>query len=304
MKSINFCILGDYTISDELGKKGNVTDITMYDRKISDKILNFIVPSSFPEKIQSLIQSISLSDFVIINVKKIDKDIGEIIVTLDNLKMDKGFIIPNGFDDEIKKFIDGTVLEKYEFLSLEELKEKILNIEPIFNEGNVKIIIDSVFEVKGVGTVTLGVVKRGVIKKHDSVEIFPEKETSIVKSLQMHDDDVDFVSAPGRVGLALRGTNSEKINKGSIIGMKDTIKIDNEIKIKFNKNKFYKEEINSESNYHICIGLQIKPVKIKLDNENLLIKSDKPLAYETNEYCLLIDLNSKTIRIVGSGKII
>jgi len=36
MKSINFVIVGDYQIANELGKKGTTTDLSIYDRKTQD----------------------------------------------------------------------------------------------------------------------------------------------------------------------------------------------------------------------------------------------------------------------------
>ena len=304
MKSMNFVVLGDTGIADELGKKGAVTDITMYDRKMSDKIFTFVVPSAFPEKVQSLIQSIALCEHAILNVKNIDKDLGEIIVALDNAGMKNGYIIPNGFDEDLKTFTKGTVLENYEFLSFDDLKQKIESLEPEPSEGGMKVYIDSAFEVKGIGTVALGVVRRGVIKKHDEIEIFPGKETANVKSIQMHDDDVDETAAYGRVGLALRGTHSDKIDKGSIVGVKDSIKTGSELNVSFEKSKFYKEELNPSSSYHLCVGLQINPVKISVNDGGLGIKSEKPFAFETDDKCILIDLNSKSVRIVGNGKIL
>lgn len=39
VKSINFVILGDYSIAMELGKKGTESDIAIYNRKTTDTIL-------------------------------------------------------------------------------------------------------------------------------------------------------------------------------------------------------------------------------------------------------------------------
>ena len=57
MKSVNFVILGDYSIANDFGKKGTSTDLTLYDKKESDIIRTWIAPNGFPEKIQPLFQS-------------------------------------------------------------------------------------------------------------------------------------------------------------------------------------------------------------------------------------------------------
>ncbi len=302
MKSINFVVLGDASIANELGKKGSVTDMTFYERKSSGKIFSFIVPSSFPEKIQPLVQAIALTEYAIVNVSGIDKTLGEQIVALNSMKMEKGFIVANGLDEDIKKIIRSTVLEKYEFVTIDELKQKIENISEVSIDGPKKIVVDAAFEVKGVGTVALGVVRRGLLKKHDELEIFPGKKPVSIRSIQMHDEDVEEANSPARVGVAIKGTIADEIPRGDVIAEKDSIKTANEIKIKFEKSPFYKGEMNLSSSYHLCVGLQIKPVKIKSVGEEVVMNSDKPFAYETGEHCLLLDLDSP-MRIVGSGMI-
>lgn len=300
MKSINFVLLGDSSIGVELGKKGTATDMTFYERKSSDKIFSFIAPTGFPEKVQPLVQAIALTEYAIVNVTKIDKALGEQIVALDSMRMERGFIIPNGFEDDIRKIIKSTVLEKYEFVTVNELKQKIETVETISLEGSIKIIVDACFEVKGVGTVALGVVRRGTVKKHDELELFPQKKIISVRSIQMHDNDVDATESPGRVGIALKGTDAAEIPRGEIIAAKDSVNVGKEIKIKFEKSRFYRGEINPASGYHVCIGLQIRPVKF----DGASAVSDKPFAYDAGESCLILDLNSESVRIVGSGTVL
>lgn len=303
MKSINFVILGDASIANELGKKGNSTDITIYDRKTSEKIFSFIVPSGFPEKVQSLMQSIALAEYVLLNVGTIDKNLGEQIVALDCMKMQKGFIIANGMDEDVKKIIKSTVLEGYEFVSLEEFKKKLEEIEPIISDGPVKILIDAAFEVKGVGMVALGVVRRGILKKHDELEVQPQKKIVSVRSIQMHDDEVDSTQSSGRVGLALKGINADEMTRGDVVAAKNSLKTSSSVKISFEKSKFYREEINPASSYHLCVGLQVKPVKLEV-SDSLTAFSEKPFAFDEGERCVLLDLNSKSVRIVGGGNIL
>jgi len=300
MKSINFVLLGDSSIGIELGKKGASTDMTFYERKSSDKIFSFIAPTGFPEKIQPLVQAIALTEYAIVNVTKIDKALGEQIVALDSMGQERGFIIPNGFEDDIRKIIKSTVLEKYEFVTLDEMKQKVETIEPASLEGPVKIITDACFEVKGVGTVALGVVRRGTVKKHDEMELFPQKKIVTVRSIQMHDNDVDATNSPGRVGIALKGTDAAEIPRGEIIATKGSMIVGKEIKMKFEKSRFYKDEMVPSSGYHLCIGLQIKPVRF--DGSSAV--ADRPFAYDAGERCLVLDLNTDSVRVVGSGTVL
>ena len=85
MESVNFVILGDQSIATEFGKKGTSTDLTLFDRKESEKIYTFVIPNGFPEKIQPLFQAIGLAEYVIFHVNALDKFTGEQILALDAL---------------------------------------------------------------------------------------------------------------------------------------------------------------------------------------------------------------------------
>ena len=92
MKSVNFVILGEESIANDFGKKGTVTDLTLYDRKESDIIRTWIVPNGFPEKIQPLFQAIYIAEYVIVYVSSLDKFTGEQIIALDVLGKKEGIL--------------------------------------------------------------------------------------------------------------------------------------------------------------------------------------------------------------------
>ncbi|MDQ2686016.1 MAG: elongation factor Tu, partial [Thermoproteota archaeon] len=73
--------------------------------------------------------------------------------------------------------------------------------------------------------------------------------------------------------------------------------------IKFIKNQFFKEDISETQNYMICVGLQIRTVKVKkISESNLLqITFEKPLAYLKSDKCILFRPDSKGMRIMGHG---
>jgi len=166
VRSVNFVVLGKQDIASDFGKKGTETDLTLYDRKESDIIKTWVVPSGFPDKIQPLFQAINLAEYVILHVDKLDKFTGEQIIALDSLKKEKG-ILSHTFDvDESKlsTMIKGTVVENYIKVDQDKLKEEIDKLEPILNDGPSEMVIDHCFDVKGVGTVILGKVTNGKIK--------------------------------------------------------------------------------------------------------------------------------------------
>ena len=63
MESINFVCLGQTEFVNELGKRGQSSDITIYDSKKDDRIITYVIPSGFPDKIQPLITAVNLGVF-------------------------------------------------------------------------------------------------------------------------------------------------------------------------------------------------------------------------------------------------
>ena len=295
-------VLGKQELSAEFGKKGTVTDISLFDRKESEVIKTWVIPNGFPEKIQPLFQAINLAEFVIFFVDKLDKFTGEQIIALDSLKKEKG-ILSHSFEvDETKLdlMIKGTVLEKYLKVPPEKIKEEMDKIEPTSNDGTSEMVVDHCFDVKGVGTVILGKVTQGKIKQYDNLKLYPSKQDVLIKSIQMHDDPVEESVFPARVGLAIKGVKPDEVGRGDIICQENTVLVNSEISLDFTKNPFYKNEIAEGQMCLVNIGLQIKAAKFKSINP-LVLSFEKPIVYHKDDIAVILKPESPTIRILGSG---
>ena len=304
MRSVNFVVLGEQTIANDFGKKGTMTDLTVYDRKESDIIRTWVVPNGFPEKIQPLLQAINISEYVIFYVASLDRYTGEQILALDMLKKKNGIISHSYEVDEIRlnSMIKGTVLQNYKRVNSPDIKEELAKLPPILKDGSVQIVIDHCFDVKGVGTVVLGKVLQGTINQYDNLLHLPSGADVMVKSIQMHDDDVKQAVCPARVGLSLKGIKPDEVGRGDIITSDKSLEVKSEIEVDFEQSPFYKGEISKNQMCLVSVGLQIKaakfssvlPVKLTLD---------KPIICRKNDICLLVKPESTTIRVIGSGKI-
>jgi selenocysteine-specific translation elongation factor len=302
--SINFVVLGKQDIASDFGKKGTVSDLSLYDRKESDVIKTWVTPSGFPDKIQPLFQAINLAEYVIFHVDKLDKFTGEQIIALDSLKKEKG-ILSHTFDvDESKldAMIKGTVVEKYAKVDQDKIKEEMDKLEPISNDGPSEMIIDHCFDVKGVGTVILGKVTSGKVKQYDNLKLYPAGIDVLIKSIQMHDDPVDESICPARVGLAVKGAKPEEVGRGDVISEEGVVDIKSEIELDFQKNPFYKSEIAENQGCLVNIGLQIKAAKF-LSLSPLKLKFEKPIVCKKDQIVVVLKPESTIIRILGSGKI-
>lgn len=307
LESLNIAVLGSNEILNEFGKRGTLSDIVFYDRKLNDRIFTFIAPISFPDKIQTLPQVLNMADFVVLNITQLDKYIAEQIIAINSLDMRNGFLLHSYDIDEqrLNQMIKGTTIENFKKIeNLEILKNEINNLHSNSREGDLLMPIDHSFDVKGVGTVLLGGIKKGKIKIYDKLRILPSNKEALIKSIQMHDDPVDESSSPSRVGLAVKGVSPRDIERGDIIcSGEDTIKIANtEILVTdFSKNKYYNGEITNTQTYLLSVGLQIKPLKIVINNSKILLSLEKPIAYYEKQKFLILKPDSKTTRIIAEG---
>jgi len=304
MRSINFVVLGEQTIANDFGKKGTTTDLTLYDKKESDIIRTWVVPNGFPEKIQPLLQAINIAEYVIFYVASLDKYVGEQIIALDMLGKKDGIISHSYEVDEnrLNSMIKGTVLNNYKKVDLPNIKQELTKFSPVSNNGDTQIVIDHCFDVKGVGTVVLGKVLQGTVNQYDKLKHLPSRTEVMIKSIQMHDDDIKLANCPARVGLSLKGIKPDEVGRGDIITSDESLEVKSELEIDFKQSPFYKGEISEYQMCLVCIGLQVKaakgssvsPVKLTLD---------KPIVYTKNDICLLVKPESVSVRVIGSGKI-
>lgn len=314
--------MGDTSIASDLGKKGTSTDISIYDKKTNDQIFSYCYSNTYPEKLQSLLQSIAISEYAILNITRLDSFLGEQMLALDIFNLKRGFILYSFEVDieKVKNIIKKTNLSSFQIVdSLEQLKKHLSELKPVEYEENeapssdaaaaaaatnpVYIPIDHVFDVKGVGTVVLGSIKQGEIKTYDELEINPLNKPVVIKSIQMHDDPVSHSKKFSRVGLAIKGVSAKDVSRGDIITSPGLSKIiSDSFQIKFNKNPFFKEDIVETQNYMISVGLQIRTVKIKkIEGNEIAITLEKPIAYIKNNLCVVFSPDSKTMRIMGYG---
>src|SRR5699024_8657100 len=80
--------------------------------------------------------------------------------------------------------------------------------------------IEDVFSITGRGTVVTGRVERGVVKVSETVDIVgikDDKQTTTVTSVEMFRKLLDSGQAGDNVGLLLRGTKREDVERGQVV---------------------------------------------------------------------------------------
>ena len=196
MANLNVAVIGPPGYGRDIGKKGTDTDITFYNLKRGDDTVTLMEPARYPERMASLFYSISMAHFAIIVVERIDHVFGESVLMLDCGGVRRGVMILRNYiaPEQVSPLIAGTVVEGYEILDDDpiEIRGKLLReigttaSPDDFECGSVPV--DHHFNVKGVGTVVLGSVAQGVIRKHQRVMVLPGGAAATVRSIQKHDD--------------------------------------------------------------------------------------------------------------------
>jgi len=86
--------------------------------------------------------------------------------------------------------------------------------------------IEDVFNIEGRGTVVTGRVERGMIKKMEEVEIVGLTETrkTTATDIEMFRKLLDFANAGDNVGVLLRGTKKDEVERGMVLAKPGSIK--------------------------------------------------------------------------------
>jgi selenocysteine-specific translation elongation factor len=292
-------VFGDQELAKKMGKSDTTNDIAFYNHGSSEGIFTFVCPNS--EKIQSLLQVLNIIDLPIIVVKEMTKEIGEVMIAINEMNFSKGFIITE-MKDAISSFIKNTSLEKFEIISEELVWPKLLETKIERNDDFLVIPVDNCFNVKGVGTVILGIIKSGKINLHEKVMIEPLGKEVVVKGIQSNDKDIEEADAGMRIGLNLKGVEADEIKRGFVICR--TIDKSKEIRVKFSKNKFFKQELTQGMPVLLSVGMQAISCNIESLGSELNIKSNQLIAYRKNQLCIIASQNDIMPRIIGSGSII
>jgi selenocysteine-specific translation elongation factor len=234
---------------------------------------------------------------------------------LDCAGVEQGFFILRNYitEDKIAPFVKGTKLEKYQFIENNpvEIREMLLGMaakmQPDSPSKVGAIPIDHHFNVKGVGTVILGYVATGGVKKHETLKVLPTAKSALVRSIQKHDDDYDAAFRGDRVGLALKGIEADELDRGYVLTNDDTIKVESTLKAQAELIKYWPSSIKEGMVLHVCHWMQFVPARV-VGVENgtdwkkpvLTLSMEKGLIHPPGSRAVLTQLEGGKLRIAGT----
>ncbi len=316
MGNLNIAVLGAKDYASKIGKKGTVTDMTFYDHKSGTDSFTLIEPSKYPEKLSSLFYSVAMSEFAILVVDKIDSFLGETIVMTDSLGIDRGWIILQNYiqPEQLKPLLAGTSLEGYEYREDDpiKLREELIALAKAegkkAGEGTCgSCPVDSHFNVKGVGTVILGSVIDGYFRKHDKMTVFPIKREVILKSIQKHDLDADDGVKGDHVGLALRGIESDELDRGYVVTTDPSVKMSRRVEGQVSLVKYWPSPLKEGMVLHIGHWMQMVPCRVTSVDDGSDFRSAKvtfdlesDMIHKPGDRAIIMYLEGGKLRVAGS----
>ena len=295
---VNIAALGNPEIPSKIGKKGTVSDITMYNYKGQEGDITFMHPHRYPERIPPLLYSVNLSHGAIVTVEQIDRTLGEELVALDLRGVSQGIFVLKNYlmPEQISPLLKGTSLESYTFMSDPiEIREALSAYEMHSLSDRTLIPIDHFFPVKGVGTVVLGTVLGGTVEVHQELQVYPYEKKVQVRSIQVHDRDRKDAGIGSRVGLALKGIDVDGLERGITLAEPGSMVVGSRFRISPRLSQFWKGEIKDGMVMHLSSGTQFVPGRVVGEDT---IELERKMAFSAGEKILMAHLESVP-RVIG-----
>jgi selenocysteine-specific translation elongation factor len=315
MANLNVAILGALDYGKDLGKKGTASDLTFYNLKKGQNTVTFIEPTRYPERVAPLFYAVSMAQKALLIVDQINPAFGETVIMLDSVGIKEGIVILRNYlaREQLAPLIKGTVVDGYEFLAddknalRERLLEDVARMESPQNDETGTLPVDHFFNVRGIGTVVLGSVAEGSIKKHDVLMVLPGEKTAQVRSIQKHDEDFDTAGVGERTGIALKGIEVEDLDRGTILTNDKSIKQVSSLVAKSAIVKYWPSPLKEGMVLHIGHWMQYVPARVEAASAQgdwhkaeLRLKLDKMLVYRPGAKAVLTYPEGGKLRVLGT----
>ena len=168
--------------------------------------------------------------------------------------------------DDVKEFVKGTFLENKPIVpvssvsgeNLEELRTEIkalidrVKVRP--RNGAFFLPVDRAFVISGFGTVVTGTAYHGTAKPGDKIVVLPSEREGRIRTLQVHNQNVESANAGQRVAANLAGIDIDEISRGDVVCHKGVFKATNCFECVIKLLPTVKESLKHWQRVHVCTG--------------------------------------------------
>lgn len=129
------------------------------------------------------------------------------------------FIPVSGLDGDNLKEISSkmpwykgpTLLESFDFFSVPE--------KP--TDKPLRLPIQDVYSIQGIGTVPSGRVETGIMKPNDKIIFNPTGKNAVVNTIEMHHETIPQAEPGDNIGFAVKGLSRHEVKRGDVVGKQD-----------------------------------------------------------------------------------
>jgi selenocysteine-specific translation elongation factor len=283
-----------------IGKKGSSNSITFYNRRAESDVIVALFPSQEDEKAYALAQALLIGHKIVISTAAVDRRFGEALVAASLLE--KPVILTN--DSDVNGVLRGSGISNCKIVPREVLFEAIRegsNADAEGKEDDVRVDVDKAFPVRGIGTVALGIVTRGVVKQHGKLYHSSGKQVA-VRSLQSQDEDVASAGVGTRVGVSLKDIGDDEISKGDLLTSTAPVKRSRKLVIESKQSPVAKESVAEGSSYRIAMNFSSSDCIVTgVSGNELELELSAPMPVEKGDEVFLI--RKAMPRLFASGRV-
>jgi len=303
--SVTVAVVGAPDVAKELGKKGTSSDLTLFNAVHDEHAITLVEPTQFPEKFPPLVQALAMADQALLIVRELARPVAEAIAILDLETVPTTIVLdPTVGEADLGRILKGTRLEgaPRTAFDLPQLRGLLERWAAPTVEGAVEVGIDHAFPVKGVGAVALGVVRRGTLRAHDRLRLYPTPKEVEVRSIQVHDVDRKEAGCGERVGVSLKGADADELARGQVLAPPGTLQEGTSVVGgPLERCRYYRGDAGPGASLHLALGLQVVPARLEAAGpEGVTVVADRPVAWRAGAFGYLLDLSVPAgPRIVG-----
>jgi elongation factor 1-alpha len=147
--------------------------------------------------------------------KKVVNDVKKLLAAV-GYKIDERAFIPISAykgDNVVKKSEN---MPWYKGFTLLEALDNLFVVPPRPIDKPLRIPIQDVYSITGVGTVPVGRVETGILRKGDRVIFMPSNVAGEVKSIEMHHEEIPEAKPGDNIGFNVRGVSKDQIKRGDV----------------------------------------------------------------------------------------
>ncbi|MHA2059428.1 MAG: translation elongation factor EF-1 subunit alpha [Candidatus Ranarchaeia archaeon] len=89
-------------------------------------------------------------------------------------------------------------------------------VPPKLTDKPLRLPVENVYSIQGVGTVPVGRVETGIMKKGDNLIFMPSGKEAEVKSIEMHHEMIDQAEPGDNIGFNIRGLERGELRRGEV----------------------------------------------------------------------------------------